>query len=198
MTHSTDDGKNFGPAMRVDLGDTGSCACCALGAITDRDGTLYISYRAAGENTHRDMTLLKSTNFAQSFAKRTIDSWYLNACPVTTTALAQKPQTGALVAWETRGRVYFADVDKLSKVTPAGPPPASGRQKDPAVAVNRDGQTLLVWGVGEGWASGGILHWQVFEADGSPTNQKGKRGNMPTSSVPEVVVLPDGRFVVIH
>jgi hypothetical protein len=139
------------------------------------------------------MTLLKSTNFAQSFAKRTIDRWYLNACPVTVTALAQKPQTGALVAWETRGLVY-----KLSKMTPAGPPPASGRQKNPALAVNRDGRALLVWGVGEGWASGGILHWQMFEADGSPTNQKGKHGKMPTSSVPEVVALPDGRFVVFH
>ena len=43
-----------------------------------------------------------------------------------------------------------------------------------------------------------LLQSQVFAADGSPTNQKGKRGNMPTSSVPEVVALPGGQFVVIH
>ena len=199
VTHSKDDGKSFSPERRASPGDTGACGCCGLSAITDREGTLYVSYRAAGQNVHRDMTLLESSDSGQSFTEQTIHRWKLNACPVTTTTFAQQPNSGVIVAWETEGRSYLADIDKLSIASSVGPAPPTGRQKNPSVAVNSDGITLITWGLGRGYASGGRLHWQVFGADGKPTNQKGKvEGDMPLLSVAAAVSSPDGRFVIIH
>jgi hypothetical protein len=33
---------------------------------------------------------------------------------------------------------------------------------------------LLVWTEGTGWQRGGSLAWQLFDANGQPTNEKGR------------------------
>ena len=65
-------------------------------------------------------------------------------------------------------------------------------------AMNGHGEAMLVWGGGPGWRSGGVLHWQVFDAKGNATRIKGRGELMPEFSVPAAVATPDGTFVLIY
>ena len=120
----------------------------------------------------------------------------MDACPLSTTTLGQGP-TGMTVAWETQGQVYFASADRLeTAVSPPGT--AELRRKNPAIAVNHRGETLLVWADGAGFRSGRSLHGQSFDADGQPTPSH-SRGTetIPDGSVPAALAYPDGTFLVI-
>jgi hypothetical protein len=196
MVVSRDDGTTFEPARQVNAEGEGVCNCCRLRALSNDAGTVYLSYRGAGDNVRRGQRLLTSSDAGQTFTDELIHPWELNACPVSTTTLSQG-STGMTVAWETQGQVYFAGVDRLE--TPVSPPgKAETRRKNPAVAVNHRGETLLVWGDGPGLRSGGALHWHVFDADGQPTS-KPSHGteSIPDGSVPTALARADGTFLVI-
>ena len=160
---------------------------------------LFVSYRAATDSVERDMTLLKSIDGGESFVGKTIHKWNLNACPVSTTRVASGPKTRTLVAWETKGQVFLteAGADKNFHIIEA-PEVPSERRKNPALAMNEHGEAMLVWGGGPGWRSGGVLHWQVFDAKGNATRIKGRGELMPEFSVPAAVATPDGTFVLIY
>jgi hypothetical protein len=198
LRESRDDGSTFGEERRVNPIETGVCACCGLSAATSDDGTLYISYRAAGRNIHRDMTLLTSTDGGQRVSQRTIHRWELNACPVSTTTLATPMAREPLVAWETEGQVYVAKVTAVSHpITAPGSPPT--RRKNPVPAMNAAGELLLVWADGAGWHLGGQLRWQVFHANGQAMPQRGQPdAPIPPGSIPEALALPDGKFLIIY
>jgi hypothetical protein len=58
---------------------------------------------------------------------------------------------------------------------------------------------ILAWTEGTGWERGGALAWQVFDASGQPTQEKGRvEGAIPTWSMATVVARPDGGFTIIH
>ncbi|MFP6582173.1 MAG: sialidase family protein [Candidatus Hydrogenedentota bacterium] len=199
LRKSEDDGDTFGPETQVDLDKKGVCGCCALSALVDHNNVLYISYRAAGKGVHRDMTLLKSTDGGENFSAQTINAWELASCPVTITRVQAKLGGGAIVAFESREQAYFADVSDLSNPVSVGLPPAVDRQKNAALAIAQDGSTLLAWAEGKSWSMGGRLHWQVFDSEGTPTGQKGQGvTDMPRTTIPEAVALPDGRFVILY
>lgn len=199
LVESTDGGQTFGPERQIDSAKAGSCPCCGLSAIAGQGGRLFVSYRSAEQQIHRDMTLLDSTDGGRSFSSSTLHKWDIPRCPVATTSFAAGPDGKVAVAWETKGKVYFSSTDNFRG---AIAPPAVGygqvRRKNPAIAVNAKGETLLVWGEGEGFQSGGKLRWTVFENSGKPTGQKGQPGEIPESSMPSAVVLPDGSFLVIY
>ena len=196
MAVSRDDGTTFDPVRQVNAEGEGACNCCGLRALSDNGGTVYLSYRGAGDNVRRGQRLLTSSDAGQTFTDELIHLWELNGCPVSTTTLSQGP-TGVTVAWETQGQAYFAGVDRLE--TPVSPPgQAEARRKNPAVAVNHRGETLLVWGDGPGFRSGGALHWQVFDADGQPTSTPSHgTETIPDGSVPTAFAHADGTFLVI-
>ena len=192
---SRDGGTTFEPARRVSSEAEGACACCSLAAISDATGAVHVSYRGAGDNVRRGQRLLTSTDHGRTFSDRLIHPWELGACPVSTTDVALGSD-GATVAWETEGQVYFADVDQLD-VLVSPTETARFRRKNPALAVNARGNTLLAWGDGPGFRSGGTLHWQVFDAAGRPAGERGSGAEpIPSGSVPAVVVQDD-RFLVI-
>jgi hypothetical protein len=170
-----------------------------LSAFAGEDGRLLVSYRSAEQKIHRDMTLLDSANDGRSFSHATLQKWDIPRCPVATTAFAAGPDGRVAVAWETKGQVYFAPTDAPGK---AVFPPAAGygqiRRKNPAIAVNARGETLLAWGEGAGFRPGGKLHWMIFDKTGKPTGQKGQPGEVPESSMPAVAVLPNGAFALIY
>ncbi len=174
----------------------GACACCGLRAVTDEAGAVYVSYRGAGDNIHRGMRLLTTADQGRTFGDQFIQAWDVGACPVATTTLSSGPD-GTKVAWETEGQVSFADIARLD--TPVSTPgTAAFRRKNPAVAVNDRGDTLLAWGDGPGWQSGGSLHWQLFDAGGRVRGGEGAGAEpIPASSVPTVTARPDGSFVVV-
>lgn len=64
-----DGGVTFGAETKINDNGKGVCGCCTLSAVTGNDGTLYVSYRTAGEGVHRDMTLLTSSDGEKVFPR---------------------------------------------------------------------------------------------------------------------------------
>ncbi len=192
---SHDEGTIWEPPRRVNAKTEGVCNCCGLHALNDA-GALYLSYRGAGDNERRGQRLLASSDGGHTFSDDLIHPWELRACPVSTTTLSQG-SAGTTVAWETQGQVYFAEIARLeARVSPAGI--ADTRRKNPSVAVNHRGETILAWGDGPGLRSGGTLYWQVFDAEHAPVSgQAGGSEMIPEGSVAIALAQPDGTFVVI-
>ena len=143
----------------------------------------------------RGQRLLTSADQGRSFSDRLVHPWELAACPVSTTNLFAGPG-GLTAAWETRGQVYFADVDRLEAVR-SPPEKARFRRKNPVAAVNARGDTLLAWGDGPGFSFGGSLHWQVFDAAGRALGEPGGGAGTIIDGSTVAAVVQDGRFLVI-
>ncbi len=196
MTVSRDDGQTFSAARSVSGEKEGACDCCGLQAMTDEQGMVYVSYRGAGGNVRRGQRLLTSRDGGATFTDELIDMWEINACPISTTTLARGPG-GMAVAWETAGQVFVSPTGKLRPASsPAGA--ATARRKNPAVAVNHRGESLLAWGDGFGWQSGGTFEWQLFGADGTPLGEPGTGPAIPDGSLPAIVAEPDGTFLATY
>ena len=197
MVASRDEGFIFELARPINDTAEGACGCCSVAALSDDTGAIYLSYRGARDNVERGQRLLTSRDAGQTFTDELIQPWNVGACPVATSTLSTGP-SGMTVAWETQGQVYFARVDQLE--APVSPPGAAdARRKNPAVAVNHRGETLLAWGDGSGFRSGGTLHWRVFDTDDHPTAVHGDGADtLPEGSVPTVLVQKDGTFLVIY
>ena len=198
MTASRDEGRTFSPARPVSPAAEGACDCCGLHALAGAsglsDGELYVSYRGAGDNVRRGQRLLMSGDGGRTFGDWLLDPWEINACPISTTSLANGP-AGVTVAWETEGQVYFEEIHVVDPPrSPAGE--VLARRKNPAVAVNDRHETLLVWGDGPGWQSGGTFHWQLF-GGGRTAVDRGTGPEIPEGSLAAVVAEPDGRFLVV-
>ena len=199
MAASQDDGRTFSIPRPVSPAAEGACDCCGLhalaGASGSSQGDVYVSYRGAGDNIRRSQRLLVSGDRGETFTDRELDPWEINACPISTTSLANGPD-GVTVAWETEGQVYFRKIHASeASRSPAGDMLA--RQKNPAVAVNGRNETLLAWGDGPGWQSGGTFHWQLFGEDRT-TGAHGTGPEIPEGSLAAIVAEPDGRFLVIY
>jgi hypothetical protein len=199
VAHSSTEGKTFVRETAVSEEPGGACGCCALRALVDDQGALYILYRAATESIHRDMVLLVSRDRGKDFAGEPVAKWALNACPMTTDAISDAGRK-ILLAWETEGQVFFADVipgtDEVSNAIPA-PGPGSGR-KHPAVAGNSRGEILLAWTEGTAWQRGGSLAWQVFDQAGHPMKAKGTAPGVPVWGLPTAYPRPDGGFTIVY
>ena len=196
LTASRDGGTTFEPARRVGPDAEGACACCGLSAMSDPAGAVRVSYRAAGGNVRRGQRLLTSTDSGRTFSDRLVHPWTLAACPVSTTTLSAGPG-GPMVAWETEGQVYFADADQLDAAH-SPPGDARFRRKNPVVAVDSRGDTLLAWGDGPGFAFGGSLHWQVFDSVGRPVGRPGGGPDTVLTGSVAAAVVHDDRFLVLY
>lgn len=201
VSRSADEGQTFAAETRANPVETGACGCCGMRAAAGGDGTLYLLYRAATGGTHRDMHLLASADQGRSFSDLLIHPWELNACPMSSAALTPLPGEQTLLAWETAGQVYWARADQHCG-TLSAPVPAPGEGKDrkhPALAVNAQGQVLLVWTEGTGWNQGGALAWQLYDTDGKPLPEQGRLPQaIPVWSNAAVIAAPEGRFTLIY
>ena len=197
LAASRDGGEHFDPPRPVSPAPAGACGCCGLRAAADGAEAVHVSYRGAGDNVHRGMRLLTSTDGGRTFDDQLIQPWDIGACPVATTTLDSGPD-GTLVAWETEGQVHVANTERLDE--PWSPPgEAEFRRKNATVAVNHRGDILLAWGDGPGWQSGGNLHWQAFDASGRPRGDAGRaEAPIPARSVPAIVAEADGSFVIVY
>jgi hypothetical protein len=208
MAHSSDDGKLFAREVAIDpeMGQgtgqelMGACGCCGMRASTDPKGTLYVLYRAATEQIHRDMVLLVSDDRGRHFVADRVAKWELNACPMSTDFIGQAGSS-VFIAWETAGQVFYADVAAgTGRVSDAVAAPGAGSErKHPAVAVNSRGDTLLAWTDGTAWQRGGSVAWQVFDRAGHPTEVKGTAPGVPVLGLVAVYARPDdGGFTIIY
>lgn len=199
LTRSSDDGKTFAREWKINTQPTGACGCCSMRAFVDRKGILYILYRTADQSIHRDTTMLVSRDGGKNFNAATLQPWQINACPMSMFSLAES-RSDVLGAWETRDQVFFGSLnpDTMTSSRPVAAPGASGR-KYPALAVNAQGDTLLAWAEGVGWERGGALAWQVYDAQGLPTAEKGRvPAGVAVWSMPAAVARPDGTFLIVY
>lgn len=178
---------------------TGACGCCGTKALVDRRGTLYVLYRAAKGNVERDMMLVTSRDHGAHFQAASLQPWRVSTCPMSSESLIDTP-SGVFAAWETKGQIAYARVDPRSLVaSPPISPPGGGNRKHPALAVNADGEMIVVWAEDTGWQRGGSLVWRIFDRSGRATREMGRvNDGIPVWSLPAVVARPDGSFVIIH
>jgi hypothetical protein len=195
IAESADNGKTFAAERPAWNTPTGACGCCGMAMFSDSKGILRLLYRSATANIHRDIYLLTSPRDARAFEGRKLDTWNVNACPMSSMEFAQ---AGEKVegAWETGGQVYFEDLTAANAARISAP--EGGRNhKHPRLAIAPDGETLMAWTEGTGWNRGGSLAWQLYDAAGKPLANKCTAPNVPTWSFGAVVAKPGG-FIVLY
>jgi len=199
LARSTNDGKTFEREAPVSPGQSGACGCCGMRAFVDSRGVLYVLYRAAAEDIHRNMTLLVSTDRGQTFHSEEVSAWELNACPMSTDYLSEGAGS-VLAAWERAGEVYFDEINpRTFQLSSSVAAPGQGSdRKHPAVAANLRGQVLLAWTEGTGWKKGGSLAWQVFDRAGKPIGAVGHAPGVPAWDMPSVYATANGNFTIAY
>jgi hypothetical protein len=199
MVRSTDDGATFDAECAIDILRVGACGCCGMKGTVAPDGAVMFLYRSAKPATQRDMYLLTSLDQGQSFISRKLQAWEIGTCPMSSEAFAHSGDQ-SWGAWETDEQVYVArlDSDAGEAAKPRAAPESAARHKHPALAVNGRGELLMVWTEGTGWNKGGGLAWQQFDAQGRPTDVKGREPGVPVWSFATPYARPDRSFVILY
>jgi len=199
LARSSDDGKTFAREIPISPAELGACGCCGMRAFADDRGTLYVLYRTAAQNIHRDVTLLVSTNQGETFNNMKLGPWELNACPMSTAYLSEGGDR-VLAAWERAGQVYFNSIDPVTFESSAAvaAPGDSNKRKHPAIARSAKGQVLMVWTEGTGWSKGGSLAWQLFESDGKSAGPEEQAPGIPVWGLPSVFADQSGNFTIVY
>ena len=199
VARSSDDGATFMREEAASPGTLGACGCCGTGAFVDRDGSLYLLFRAARDAGHRDSVLLGSTDRGQTFSSRSLQEWNVRVCPMSTFSLAEGGDA-VVAAWETAGQIYWTRVDAPNDRTRASieAPGASGSRKHPSIARNSRGETLVAWTDGMAWSRGGTLAWQVYDRAGAPIGDPGRAEGVPAWSLVATFARADGTLAIIY
>jgi len=198
VAKSSDDGKTFAPERQVNPTTSGVCPCCGLKAFAGPGGTVAVLYRLAQGGMNRDSSLLLSRDGGRKFDVVVTESWKVGSCPMSSSSL-NAAKSGMLAAWETAGKVRGVLVDATaSKVQMSFAPEGEGKRKHPVIVPNSRGEVLMAWAEGTAWKKGGAVAWQVFDADGKPTAEKGTRDGLPVWGLATAFAKPDGSFVVVY
>ena len=197
VTRSKDEGQTFKPERKANSEPTGACGCCGMRAFTDSQDNLYMLYRTAGKES-RDMALLRSSDHGQSFELRTTSQWKIQTCPMSSSSFAEGNQ-GIILGTEKGGKPCLSVINPATMKVSAIAKDFFQRQgKHPAVAGNSDGEVLLAWAEGAGWAKGGSLRWQVFDAKGNQTIGNVESQKIPVWSLPAVVSTSEDTFLIVY
>jgi len=198
VARSTDDGKTFGQDKLAATNPTGACGCCGMKAFADNEGNVYALYRAASEKVNRAETLLISRNRGADFEIAFAHPWKVDSCPMSSASFSAAG-AGALAAWETDGQVYFSRVN-AKRLTVAEPvsPRGAAKRKHPVAVANAKGEVLLAWTEGTGWARGGSLAWQIYDAAGNQSPEKGRADGVPVWGLLSAIARPDGGFTIVY
>ncbi len=199
VARSSDDGSTFAPEKPAFDQLTGACGCCGMNALADRRGHLYVLYRSATAQVHRDMYLLDSQDRGQTFRGADISQWNIGACTMSMESLSESP-AGVLAAWETMGNVWFGAVNPSTGqiATPVAMPGEAKGRKYPSIAGNSRGETLVAWAEGMSWGKGGSVAWRIFDGRGDPEGSPGRAESVPAWSLVAAVARPDGGFTVVY
>ena len=197
LANSKDDGASFAAAIPATSAPIGACGCCGLKAMFDRSGTLNVLYRAATDGKHRDTTWLAIRAGAASAPVR-VHPWELEACPMSTFALADDAN-GVAAAWETAQQIYTATLDSTTgAVKDLTAVPGTGSRKHPSIAVNATGDRLLAWTEDTAWKRGGTFAWRVTNRAGTEVAHRADAGAVPVWGLVSAVAKPDGSFVIFR
>jgi hypothetical protein len=167
-------------------------------AFVDATENVYVLFRGAADKFNRDEILLISRGRGADFSIAHSHPWKIASCPMSSAAFGQT-KGHILAAWETESNVYFSRINtKTFTVAKPHSPPGAGKRKHPLVLGNARGEVLLAWAEGTGWARGGTVAWQAYDADGQPTSKKGRADGLPAWSLLSGWSMPDGSFTIIY
>lgn len=199
ITKSGDQGRTFSTEREAWTQPTGACGCCGMKIFADKQGNVTALYRSATESVHRDIYLLTSKDRGESFQGSLLHKWNINACPMSSMDFAENGKV-LVGAWETGGQVYWARLDPqgMRASQPIAAPAEGKNRKHPRIAVNQDGEVLLVWTEGTGWNKGGSLAWQVYDPSGKPTVERKQLPGIAAWSFAAAIVKPNGGFSVMY
>ena len=188
---SRDGGATFSAPFEQDA-SWNPCKCCTTSTVFGSDGRLALLYREETGN-ERDMWLALWDPVRGGKPIRTRISstpWKIAACPMTYFTVVPNGR-GYIAAWPTKGRIYFARLNKDGDVLPPGEiqtPGTNGMRTGVLALSAADGATLIAW------KNNDALGWQQYDANGRP---QGSPGSVPSAgSGAAGVVLPDGKFVL--
>ena len=196
VARSSDNGKTFARETQANPETTGACACCGMKALADSKGNVYVLYRAAGENVNRDTLLLASHDKGATFQQTRLDRWKINACPMSTYALAENAGQ-VWAAWENAGHICYGIVDPATLVVSAPKSVAGDKQKHPFLTGGANGQMLLAWTEGTGWQQGGALAYTTLSNANAPAGTSKLAGMIPVWGLPTAYPTANG-FVVMR
>jgi hypothetical protein len=189
---SHDGGKTFGPNTEIDR-KCDPCNCCTTSATYGEDGRLAVLYREE-TNNERDMYLILWDQARGKTTRTRVGStpWMVNTCPMTYYSIV-RDRDGFVLAWPTKGDIYFARVDG------SGTPRQQSEIKTPGRNGMRTGLVALSAPNGHtfvAWKKDSQLGWQVFDAKGLAVGKPGTAAS-PGAGVAGVVDKA-GRFVLIR
>ena len=202
---STDSGATFSDELQMGNKDLGACACCSLATNFGDKNELAIAYRSAIDGVGRHMQALtvqfadKAIQQGQYAELSKLQEWELSACPLSTNDITVDAAAKQWLVFETEGRINQLQLGTGSDAMPVAEPFIKTRQKNPAVAINNQGDRLIVWGEAISQTRGGRLNMHLFADDGSDKNAGfTEEVSIPKFSFPAATVLPSGDFLVLY
>ncbi|MDA1370591.1 MAG: hypothetical protein O2971_07500 [Proteobacteria bacterium] len=202
---SQDSGATFGEEMMISNPDLGACACCSMAAEYLNDEDLLVAYRSAIDGIGRHMQLLTVSGVdgdmtgASYGALHELQQWEASFCPLSTNDIASASSEEQWLVFETESRIMQLKLSETSDPSRVGEPFSETRQKNPAIALNKDGQRLIAWGEAISHARGGRLNLKVFDEFGNDTGyQLPKEITIDDYSFPAAAGLPNGDFLVLY
>jgi len=202
---STDSGATFSDELQMGNKELGACACCSLATDFGDENELAIAYRSAIDGVGRHMQALtvgfadkaiESGNYA---ALSPLQEWELSACPLSTNDITVDAEDNQWLVFETEARIQQLQLGVGAEATPVAEPFIKTRQKNPALAINAEGDRLIVWGEAISHTRGGRLNMHLFAEDGMDKNTEFvEEVTIPKFSFPATVALPGGDFLVLY
>ncbi len=199
LAHSSDDGKSFSPEKVAFDQPTGVCGCCGMNAFADSRGSLFALFRSASEMVNRDMYLLTSQDQGRTFRGKNVSKWNVGYCVMSSEAFAES-DSAVLAAWETEKQIFYSRINPSTGEAgvPSAAPGNGPNRKYPALAVNRNGYTLLGWAEGMAWKKGGSAAWQVLDTSGKTIGEIGRAEGVPVWGLVAAFAAPDGSFRIMY
>lgn len=202
---SADNGASFGPELMSGDPALGACACCSLATEYLEDQSLFIGYRSAinGTGRHTQLLTLLTQDTAITGASygpvNALQEWELTSCPLSTNDVAIAANGDRWFVFETESRIVQLRLAAESIPVVVAEPESKTRQKNPAVAINSEGERLVVWGEGISYNRGGRMDLRLFDAAGNVLDTGfDETIEIPDFSFPAVANLPAGNFLILY
>jgi hypothetical protein len=192
-------GENFDIITTGNAPSRGVCACCALSAFATNHN-LYVLYRCATDQIHRDIRLLTFDDDLNCIEDQTLCEMTANKCIMSTSSFATSKDR-IYAAYESDTNVFLHRLHSPSvnndHLTAAAPQTGNNR-KHPALSINHQGIILLAWTENTSFNKPGSIAWQLFTPDLEPLGDIHSAPNLPANSHPATFAKPDGSFIILY
>ena len=202
---SHDSGANFGEEVMISNPDLGACACCSMAADYLDENELLVAYRSAIGGIGRHMQLLTISGVGEEInnafygAMNDQQQWEASYCPLSTNDIVRDAEGQRWLVFETESRIVQMNLSYQSDIAKVAEAFTETRQKNPAIAVNKAGDRIIVWGEAISHSRGGRMNMRVVDSTGNEVDFSLDREiQIQDYSFPAAATLPNGDFLVLH